>query len=63
MTNYEKYKNEIIESLLNRDPCRFIGEYWGKEHCWRRMNPNDIGTSITCVDCLKGFNKWLNEEN
>ena len=53
MTNYEKYKNEIINMLIRENTCIRIAQLrYGK---LKRKNQ-------TCKECMNEQKQWLNEE-
>lgn len=53
MTNYEKYKEEIINMLLSDDTCIKLAQLrYGKLKCKKQ----------TCKECINEQRQWLNEE-
>ncbi len=53
MTNYEKYKNEIINMLVRESTCIRIAQLrYGKLKCKNQ----------TCKECMNEQKQWLNEE-
>lgn len=53
MTNYEKYKDKIVDFLVGSE-CRFVARMMGidKRDCW----------SVGCEECEKELKDWLNAE-
>lgn len=57
MTNYEHYKDEIIEALLNCNACEFIATHTNIiKHDCTKVLMNE------CAKCDKTFREWLNSE-
>lgn len=53
MTNYEKYKDEIIDMLVRENTCIRIAQLrYGKLKCKNQ----------TCKECMNEQKQWLNEE-
>lgn len=53
MTNYEKYKNEIINMLVRENTCIRIAQLrYGKLKCKNQ----------TCKECMNEQKQWLNED-
>lgn len=53
MTNYEKYKNEIINMLVRENTCIRIAQLrYGKLKCKNQ----------TCTNCVNEQKQWLEEE-
>ena len=63
MTNYEKYKNEIIKMLIiSVETCNKIWQFrTGSEDakCPFYMNPSN---DKLCEDCERLNEQWLNED-
>lgn len=52
MTNYEKYKNLVIDCVLKYSPCELVDKAYGLGSCNER----------TCTECRKIIEEWLNKE-
>ena len=52
MTNYEKYKNEIINMLVQNTCIKLAQLRYGKLKCKKQ----------TCKECMNELKQWLNEE-
>lgn len=53
MTNYEKYKEEIINMLVRENTCIKLAQFhYGKLKCKNQ----------TCKECINEQRQWLNEE-
>lgn len=53
MTNYEKYKEEIINMLVRENTCIKLAQLrYGKLKCKNQ----------TCKECINEQRQWLNEE-
>ena len=53
MTNYEKYKDELIEMLAMHSTCEQVKYLSGSS-----VKCNDID----CIKCIPGLIQWLNED-
>ena len=53
MTNYEKYKDELIDMLVMHSTCEQVKELSGSgiKCC-----------DIDCIKCIPGLTQWLNED-
>lgn len=54
MTNYEKYKEEIIDMLVRENTCTRIAQLrYGELKCKKET---------ACRECINEQKQWLNEE-
>lgn len=57
MSNYEFYKDEIIEAFLNNSACEFVATHTNIiKHDCTKASMNE------CAKCDKTFREWLNAE-